>query len=198
MCRAIVTVVGLRMRNTCVAGVPVPFQQDLEQVNLRFYVWRREGAEMRPGVVFLKEIVPSALMAVGARLLYHENYSTATMRHEVAHAQQGWVSYEWRCGARWNRVSAMLQGTPRAATPRSIEAFIKDRPWGYTRQPNGATLEYRVEHPAWDIWSGANPVLDCDAAAFGTQFRTTLSRPPVAAFVAVGSVATIHPGHVLD
>jgi uncharacterized protein len=196
---ALLSVVGFRMLNTRVAGVRIPLQQDLEQVNLRFYVWRREGAAVRHGVVFLKEIVPSTLMAIGARLFFQENYSSAPMRHEVAHAEHGWASYEWQASDRWNRVSAKQLGPARAAAPQSIEAFVKDRPWGYTRQASGATSEYHVVHPSWDIWPATDPVLDCDVAAvFGRQFATSLSRPPLSAFIAVGSEATVQAGRLVD
>ena len=194
-----VTVVGLRMLNTRVAGVPVPFHQDLEQVNFRFYVWRQAGNELRRGVVFLKEIVPSASMTLGARLFFNENYVSAPMRHQVIHDEPGWAAYEWQAAGRWNRVSATLQGAPRSAAAGSIETFVKDRAWGYSRQRDGSTLEYHVEHPDWDLWVGADPNVDCDVeAVFGRQFAATLSRPPASAFIAVGSEATLHPGRRVE
>ena len=197
--RALVTVVGLRMLNTRVAGVPVPFHQDLEQVNFRFYVWRQAGSEIRRGVVFLREIVPSAVMTLGARLFLNENYLSAPMRHEVAHAEHGWASYEWMSADRWNRVAARQDGPASSVSPASVEAFVKDRPWGFTRQRDGSTLEYQVEHPSWDVASAIEPALDCDAeAVLGRQFVTTFARPPVSAFVAAGSPATVHPGQLLD
>jgi hypothetical protein len=197
--RALVTVVGLRMLNTRVAGVPIPFHQDLEQVNFRFYVWRRAGSELRRGVVFIKEIVPSASMTIGARLFFNENYVSAPMRHQVAHAAQGWASYEWEAAGRWNRVSARHNDPARRVAATSIESFVKDRFWGYSRQRDGSTIEYQVEHPDWDVWPAVDPLLECDVAnVFGSQFATTLARPPISAFVAVGSDATLHPGHRLE
>ena len=197
--QALVTVVGLRMLNTRVAGVPVPFHQDLEQVNFRFYVWRQAGNELRRGVVFIKEIVPSTSMTLGARLFFNENYVSAPMRHQVVHAEQGWAAYEWQSAGRWNRVAARQHGPSRPAAKGSIEAFVKDRAWGYSRQRDGSTLEYQVEHPDWDIWPGSDPVLDCEVGeVFGPSFASTLSRPPASAFIAVGSEATLHPGHRVE
>lgn len=197
--RAIVTLVGLRMLNTRVAGVPLPFHQDLEQVNFRFYVWRKAGTELRRGVVFIREIVPSASMTLGARLFFNESYVSAPMRHQVTDAEEGCAAYEWRSAARWNRMSARRSGPSTAAAPNSIEAFVKDRAWGYSRQRDGSTLEYHVEHPEWEFWPAADPVLDCDVPeVFGRQYSATLSRAPVSAFIAVGSEATLHPGHRVD
>jgi uncharacterized protein YqjF (DUF2071 family) len=197
--RALVTLVGLRMLNTRVAGVPLPLHQDLEQVNFRFYVWRQAGGELRRGSVFLKEIVPSSSMTLGARLFFNENYVSAPMRHQVVHAEHGWASYEWQAAGRWNRLAATQQGTAGPSGPGSLESFIKDRPWGYSRQRDGSTLEYHVEHIPWDFWPATDAVLDCDVVeVFGRQFSTTLSRPPVSAFIAVGSEATLHSGSRIE
>lgn len=197
--RTLVTLVGMRMLNARVAGVRLPVPQDLEQVSFRFYVWRRVGHEIRRGVVFIKEIVPSASMTAGARLFFNEHYVSAPMRHRVGHDDHGWASYEWHDAGRWNRLSAHQHGPAGPAAPRSLEAFIKDRPWGYSRQRDGSTLEYQVEHPEWDIWNASDPVLDCDVAhVFGRQFVGTLSRSPASVFIAVGSEATLHPGYRLD
>jgi hypothetical protein len=121
------------------------------------------------------------------------------MRHQVVHAEQGWAAYEWQAAGRWNRVAAKQQGPARMTARTSIEAFVKDRPWGYSRQRDGSTLEYHVEHPDWEVWPATEPVLDCDVAqVFGRQFETTLSRAPVSAFIAVGSEATLHPGRRVE
>jgi uncharacterized protein YqjF (DUF2071 family) len=197
--RALVSVVGLRLLNTHVAGVPVPFHHDLEQVNFRFYVWRQTRTELRRGVVFIKEIVPNSSMTLGARLFFNENYVSAPMRHQVMHAEQGCASYEWLAAGRWNRISAKQHGTPRRVEPGSLETFIKDRPWGYSRQRDGSTLEYYVEHPAWDIWPATDAVLDCEVGeVFGRQFVATLSRDPASAFIAVGSETTLYPGRRVE
>jgi uncharacterized protein len=197
--RALVSIVGLRLLNTRVAGVPVPFHQDLEQVNFRFYVWRQTSNQLRRGVVFIREIVPTASMTLGARLFFNEQYVAAPMRHQVMGDEQGSASYEWQSGHRWNRVSARPQGPPGPAAANSLESFIKDRPWGYARQRDGSTLEYYMEHPAWDFWPAQDPVLDCEVGdQFGRQFVTTLLQPPASAFIAVGSETTLYPGRRLE
>ena len=142
--RALVTVVGFRVLATRIAGLPLPLHQDFEQVNFRFYVWRKVGAEIRHGAVFLKEFVPSLSMTLGARLFFGENYVAAPMRHEVAQGEHGWASYEWQVSNRWNRVAATRNGAPAPAAANSIESFVQERRWGYARQARGATLEYPI------------------------------------------------------
>jgi uncharacterized protein YqjF (DUF2071 family) len=56
--RCFVSVVGFQFLDTRLLGIPIPFHRDFEEVNLRFYVKRVVGSEIRRGVVFVKEIVP--------------------------------------------------------------------------------------------------------------------------------------------
>ena len=197
--RALVTIVGFRVLDTRIAGVPMPLHQEFEQVNFRFYVWRQVGTHIRRGAVFLKEIVPSVSMTVGARLFFGENYVSAPMRHEVTPGERGWASYEWQSSNRWNRVAAVRSGRPTAPPVDSLDAFIAERRWGYARQANGSTLEYHVEHPSWEVWPAVDPTLDCDVVGvYGAEFVTTLSRPPLSAFIARGSEAVLQPGTTIE
>lgn len=77
--------------------------------------------------------------------------------------------------------------------------FITEHYWGYTRQRNGDTLEYQVEHPAWPIWqatkaSVAGPL----SSLYGAAFGEVLLRPHRSAFVAVGSPVSVHHGRRLS
>src|SRR5271165_5937221 len=69
------SLVGFQFRNTKLFGfLPIPLHADFEEVNLRFYVRRKQGNEDRRGVVFVAEIVPKRAVAEVARLAYGENY----------------------------------------------------------------------------------------------------------------------------
>ncbi len=62
--RAYITLVGFRFSRTKLFGsLPVPFHTDFDEVNLRFYVRRKEKDEDRRGVVFVAEIVPKWAVA---------------------------------------------------------------------------------------------------------------------------------------
>jgi uncharacterized protein len=195
--RAYVSVVGFLMLDTRVLGVPVPLHRDFEEVNLRFYVRRQDPSGWRRGVVFIKEIVPRRLIAWVARRLYNENYVAMPMRHQVVlpDSAAGSVRYEWYCANRWHTLSASIQGAPAALVPGSEEEFITEHYWGYCRQRDGSTIEYRVEHPPWRVWSAAEARLDCDVAAlYGRAFVPFLEAKPISAFVAKGSVVGVRRG----
>ena len=79
-----VSMVGFLFQDTRVRGVSIPFHRYFEEVNLRFYVTRATaGGETRRGVVFIRELVPRAAVAVVARRLYGEPYWVVPMAHRA-------------------------------------------------------------------------------------------------------------------
>lgn len=196
--RVYVSVVGFLFRRTRVLGVPVPFHVNFEELNLRFYVRRRAGDELRRGVVFVKEIVPRWAIATVARLAYNENYVAMPMRHALDlpdGARRGSVVYEWRSGANWDRVRLEIEGEPGPLVAGSEEEFITEHYWGYARQRDGGTIEYQVEHPPWRVWRAVAHAFECDAAAlYGPRFAEAFDRPAVSAFVAEGSEILVRQG----
>ena len=80
-----VSIVGFQfLRTRLLGGLTIPFHANFDEVNLRFYVRRNEGEEVRRGVVFVKEIVPRPAIAAVARLAYGEKYIHCPMRHAVS------------------------------------------------------------------------------------------------------------------
>src|ERR1700733_15212849 len=68
------SVVGFEFKRTRVLGLAVPFHQNFEEVNLRFYV-KHESHGSRRGVVFIRELAPKYAVAAVARWVFKENYS---------------------------------------------------------------------------------------------------------------------------
>lgn len=199
--RTFVSVVGFLFLHTRVLGVPIPFHRNFEEVNLRFYVRRKARREWRRGVVFIKELVPRWAVAFFARALYGENYVSLPMRHVLGDPADDprEVTFRWRRGGRWEGLSAAITGAPFLPPEDAEETFITEHYWGYSRQRDGATVEYRVEHPRWNVWRAASASLDCDVAGlYGEEFAEPLSGPPSSAFVADGSAVVVRKGRRLD
>jgi uncharacterized protein len=212
--RTFVSVVGFLFRETRLLGVPIPWHRHFEEVNLRFYVRREVGGEVRRGVAFIKEIVPRWAIAQTARACYNEPYVALPMRHEVSGPAEdvlrvqgsgfrvqegaGRVAYSWRLRGRWSSLEVGYDGRPAPLAPGSHEEFIAEHYWGYCRQRDGGTLEYQVEHPPWSVWPVVATALDCDATAlYGPQFAELLSQPPATAILADGSaVAVMQPARL--
>lgn len=197
--RTFISLVGFLFLNTCIIGAAIPFHENFEEVNLRFYTRREANGEERRAVTFIKEIVPKPAIALVARLLYNENYVSLPMRHHVAfRPAAGQASYEWRHRGKWHGLAATVSGEPAFPSPGSEEEFITEHYWGYAAQPDGSTMEYRVEHPPWRVWSAAQSELVCEVEElYGFQFAGPLSGQPTSAFVADGSAVTVYKGYRL-
>src|ERR1044072_3812069 len=76
-----ISLLGFLFQDTRVKGIPFPGHRTFEEVNLRFYVRYKDGAEWKRGVVFIKELVPKRLITFVANSLYGEKYATLPMRH---------------------------------------------------------------------------------------------------------------------
>jgi hypothetical protein len=202
--RTFVSIVGFRFLDTRVMGVGIPFHRDFEEVNLRFYVRRKSVDGWRRGVVFIKELVPRVAIATLARLLYNEPYTALPMGHtiDVNHAfgqSTQRVTYRWQFQGYESELHVTTCGEPYDIAPGSEEAFITERYWGYTRQRNGTTIEYEVEHPCWRVWTAQEARLACDVARlYGPQFVESLKAAPTSAFLADGSGVTVFRGDVIE
>ena len=194
--KTFVSLVGFLFARTRVLGVPVPLHRTFEEVNLRFYVRRTVGDDVRRAVTFIKELVPRVAIATVARLAYNEPYAALPMRH--LHGDVGdrglpaSVEYGWKASDDWSHMRATPVGAGALASPGSEEEFITEHYWGYTRQRDGSTVEYRVEHPRWRVWSVEEVHVGGDVdAVYGRELSQILRSPPSSAFLADGSAVTV-------
>lgn len=195
---AYVSVVGFRFLSTRVLGLRVPGHADFEEVNLRFYVRRSEGADSRRGVVFIRELVPRGAIAWAARAMYNEPYRSLPMRHTIERRTDGTprdVRYEWCRAERWEGLGVRVEGESKPLAPGTEAEFITEHYWGYTARRDGSTHEYRVQHPSWSVWPARDARFVCDVEAlYGPAFAEALRGPPASAFVADGSTVSVMPG----
>lgn len=190
--RCLVSLVGFQFLDTRVLGVPVPFHRDFPEVNLRFYVRRVVGDEVRRAVVFLKEIVPRRALALVANAVYNENYIALPMRTSDTGNR---VEYGWSHRGRSFTLGASLDGEPALPPPDAEASFIAEHYWGYVTQRDGGTMEYRVEHPPWRVTRGKDAVFAGDATElYGADFAAILAGKASSSFVAEGSEVLVRRG----
>ncbi len=193
-----VSLVGFRFCRTKLFGaLPIPFHADFDEVNLRFYVSRKEGGEVRRGVVFIAEIVPKWAVATTARVCYGENYVCMPMRHEVS-IDDGKIAakYEWRVGKDWCSLTAEASGEPELPREGSLEQFITEHYWGYTARKDGGSLEYHVAHVPWCVWASTKAGFAGDASGlYGVELGNVLQGPASSAFITEGSEVTVFRGN---
>ena len=179
------SLVGFEFNRTRVLGFAVPFHQNFEEVNLRFYV--RRGSKR--GVVFIRELVPKYAVATVARLFFQENYSCVPMSHRIGDAG---VEYAWNLGSNRCAMKIETEGESFVPPEGSLSQFVTEHYWGYTTHKGGGSLEYEVQHPPWRVWS-AKQASFCGNAdgLYGAEIAQVLKREPDSAFLAVGSPVTV-------
>jgi len=191
--QALVSLVGFQFLDTRVIGWRAWFHRDFPEVNLRFYV-RRETAEgIRRGVVFIKEIVPKPAVASLARILFGENYACLPMQ-SAADAGRS-ARYEWKFRGRENAIAVCAEGPASLPAADSLESFILEHHWGYSRWKSGGCLEYRVERPPWRVYRVTADEATVDAAGiYGPEFADALAAPRVSVIFAEGSPVSVSFG----
>jgi uncharacterized protein YqjF (DUF2071 family) len=196
--RTYLSLVGFRFCHTKLLGCfPVPFHSNFDEVNLRFYVRRKEGCDDRRGVVFIAEIVPMRAIAATARIVYGENYSCFPMRHRIeTEGGSSTAQYQWQLGEQWCGLSAETVGLPAYPQERSLEQFITEHYWGYATRRSGGCFEYHVSHAPWQVWPTADAGFEGDASPlYGVELANILQRRPDCAFVADGSPVIVFRGN---
>jgi uncharacterized protein YqjF (DUF2071 family) len=188
------SLVGFEFNHSRMFGLPVPFHQAFEEINLRFYVRRSS----RRGVVFIRELVPRYAVAAVARLAFRENYSRVPMSHRVktrAEDDVVEVEYSWGSGPGQCSMQIETEGTSFLPPEGSASQFITEHYWGYATQPGGGCLEYEVQHPRWYVRAAKRAAFSGNTVGlYGTELAQTLSRNPDSAFLAQGSPVTVCKG----
>lgn len=198
--RCFVSLVGFMFLRTRVLGLPIPFHVNFEEVNLRFYVKRDTGGEIRRGVVFVKEIVPRSAIALVARTFYGEPYECWQMNNERSSDD---IRYEWSrdiWGHEWNRnqLSVRLGENTGVPAEGSHGEFIIEHYWGYTRRGDLRTDEYKVEHPKWELRSVESSQIDVNfKQVYGDEFGFLSALKPYSVLFAEGSRIAVYVGEKL-
>jgi uncharacterized protein YqjF (DUF2071 family) len=188
------SLIGFQFNRTRVLGFAIPFHQDFEEVNVRFYV--RRGP--KKGVVFIKELVPRRAIAAVARFAFNENYQRVPMAHRIETRVDGEIStaeYTWRAGRGRCAMSIETDGSSFLPADGSESQFITEHYWGYAAQKDGGCVEYEVQHPQWPVWNAEQASFTGDTTSlYGAEIAGILAREPDSAFLAKGSTVTVFKG----
>ena len=191
--KCFVSLVGFMFLNTKLLGIKVPFHINFEEVNLRFYVRRKDGYEWKRGVVFIKEIVPKRALTFVANTVYKENYETMPMQHKWTSSDEKLnVTYQWKKQNRWNLFEVIADAKPLKIQQNSVTEFITEHYWGYAKVTDNQSNEYEVTHPSWQIYNVVNYKIDVDFnATYGKEFAFLQNVEPVSVMLAEGSQITV-------
>ncbi|MGM5631497.1 DUF2071 domain-containing protein [Apibacter raozihei] len=192
-----VSLVGFMFLNTKVLGIKIPYHINFEEVNLRFYVKRKEDNSIKRGVVFIKEIVPKAAITLVANNLYKENYETQKMNHQWDISDKLNISYQWKAKKEWQSMEVTALNTPQIMEKNSEAEFIAEHYWGYAEINKNKTMEYEVTHPRWKTYPIENYSIQVDfTKVYGNEFALLNSIQPASVFLIEGSEITIEKNKI--
>ena len=188
-----VSLVGFMFKNTSIFKIPIPLMGTFEEVNLRFYVKRKVGTEIRRGVVFINETVPNKLVAYVANKLYKEHYIAIPTKHNWDfQKEQKVIKYEWKVNEIWNSIVVEASQKKQKMLSGSIEEYIFEHYFGYTKVNKQRSIEYKINHPSWEINLIQNHQIKCDFATFyGQDFKVLNDIKPNSVMLAEGSQISV-------
>jgi hypothetical protein len=148
-----VSLVGFMFVKTKLKGIPVPFHQDFEEINLRFYVKHKtKNGAWRRGVVFISEFVPKTMISFVANTIYNEHYDTVDMEHSWEESDHE-ISVEYKLKKEeWFSMKVVADKTAQEIPVACEAEFITEHYWGYTFLDENKTSEYEVWHPRWRVY----------------------------------------------
>lgn len=197
--RCYVSLVGFMFLNTRLLGLPIPFHRNFEEVNLRFYVRRKEAGEWKRGVVFIKEIVPKPAITFVANTIYKEHYETMKMSHQwIEHSGDLQVVYRWGEKDKQHHFSILADGIPHLMKSGSEEEFIAEHYWGYAKSEPDKTNEYEVKHPKWTVYPVKDFEVEVDfGVLYGSVFSILNHQKPESVLLAEGSEISVQNKRIL-
>lgn len=182
-----ISLVGFMFLNTKLLGLSIPYHKNFEEVNLRFYVKKKERNEWKRGVVFIKEIVPKYALTIVANSIYNENYKTMKMRNHFYYNENDLqVKYSWK-DKEWYFMEITAERTPRRMEMYSEFEFITEHYWGFTKKGHKTSV-YEVCHPKWEWYKVKSYHLEIDfKKLYGKDFECLNNQKPVSVMLAEGS-----------
>lgn len=188
-----VSLVGFMFKNTRLLGFKIPFHVNFEEINLRFYVKRKDGDTWKRGVVFIKEFVPKWALSYVANTIYKEHYQTVPMKHEWIHSKNNLkISYDWQMKNSWYQIKANAEAKSIKIEKRSETEFITEHYWGYAKVNDHLTNEYEVTHPCWEQYEVKDYNINVDFnKVYGGNFAFLNQLEPSSVILSSGSEITV-------
>ncbi|MDN3677538.1 DUF2071 domain-containing protein [Flavobacterium paronense] len=191
--KAYISLVGFMFKKTKLFNVSIPKLGTFEEINLRFYVTRTESDLVKRGVVFINETIPYKIVAWIANKLYKEHYTVVPTKHSIVKDSINQkIKFEWLVQKKWNSIYVENRMSSHQMKKDSLEKFIYEHYYGYTKINEQTTEEYRLHHPSWKIHEVVDYEIACDfKAMYSNDFSVLNETKPTAVFIAEGSSVAI-------
>lgn len=145
--QAYVCLVGVQLLRVRVLGLSSPGFRRVPAVELQVPVRERDSAEGRRGTMTLQAHVSRRLVAWGARLLYGEPVTVASMQPVWRErGEQIEATYRFDCAGREQRLRVVGETPPVESAPDARTAFLMERSWRYGTDQRGRLLHTHLDH----------------------------------------------------
>jgi uncharacterized protein YqjF (DUF2071 family) len=195
--KCLVSIVGFMFLNTRVKGFKIFNHINFEEVNLRFYnTFKTPSGEARRGTTFIKEIVSKPAISFIANSLYKEKYVTLPMGNTWNETKDELlVEYRWKFNKHLNAISCIAGKERSPILEHTLEDFITEHYWGYTKLSLTRTSEYAVEHPRWETYPVKAFKVNIDfEGLYGTSFAGLKDKEPHSVLLVEGSEILVRGG----
>ena len=193
--KAYISLVGFMFKNTKLFNIPIPVLGSFEEINLRFYVIRKEpDGKIKRGVVFINETIPYKIVAWIANKLYKEHYTVIPTKHKIRTTTTNQkIKFQWLLNEKWNSIYVEAATATEVMKENSLEKFIYEHYYGYTKINEQKTEEYQLQHPSWNVHKVNDFRINCDfEAMYGASFSVLNQTKPTAVFIAEGSSVKVN------
>jgi uncharacterized protein YqjF (DUF2071 family) len=190
--RAFVSLVGVELVRVRVLGLPGPGFRRVPAVEMQVPV--QEVGASRRGTTTVQAFVPRRLVAWGARLLYGESVSVASMQpiwKEQADSIQLTYRFDW--AGREQRVRVVGTKPPVTPAPETPASFLLDRGWRFGARTNGSVVRARSERPVEPVYRVREHHVTIQwASVYGKEWGFLSEVDPVAVLLTPGAPLTLY------
>ena len=188
-----VSVVAFDFQDTRLRGRRIPGFINFPELNLRTYV--RQAGQL--GVSFIREYVPSRVVATVARLRYNEPYHTLDISSRtVGTGDEILVEHVWggRTGGGEQHITTTASQASVIPPPDGPVCHFTEHRWGFGTNRRGQLVSYRVEHPTWAVRDIRSLDYAIDfQSLYGPEWAFLNADRPVRTTLAVGSPIEVFP-----
>jgi len=195
--QAHVSLVAFHFHQTRLSALRLlPCLGDFPQWNLRFYV-KASGAggwaNNERGIVFLREFVPSPVVALSVNALYNEPYQSAplTLRATQMDSLRR-VRYDLRANGGRHALAVSTRAPAWRPSSGSAEEFFTGQGWGCGQDRAGRGVRFHVTHPPWRVYPLDEWHLSVDfGRLYGPAWAFLQNRAPDSVILCEGSQVSV-------
>ena len=189
-----VSLVGYRYTKIKVADLKIPLIPDFEEIDLRFYVKRFNGAGWRKGTVVISRILNSPGLDKLGNALFQGNLSSMPTSEDVKETEKELdVKYSWQFEKDWKHLRVKSDKVASPFEKNSESDFLLERPYVYQQFGDDHTQETELKHASWHTYPVEEYSLNVDfSKQFDPVFSILNSATPQSVILAEGSKVEIH------